>query len=95
MVFTNTPIQPVLTRLKHFAQEHNGLKLAEQDLQNRGAGDLFGFRQHGIADLRFANWTDLTLIQDAHQAYQKLADQPWQSKIPYQTTQKSVLPGAN
>lgn len=83
MVFPTTPSKTVIERLKKFTQEHNGLKLAEQDLQNRGAGDLFGFRQHGMTDLRFADWADLTLIQDAHQAYQALTDQPWQSLLPY------------
>jgi ATP-dependent DNA helicase RecG len=81
-------------RLKTFSQEHDGLKLAEQDLTNRGAGDLFGFRQHGLSDLRFASWTDLKLIQEAHQLQTKLP-KDWQSFFDYQSTEQEITPTAN
>ncbi|MFH2118314.1 MAG: ATP-dependent DNA helicase RecG [Candidatus Paceibacterota bacterium] len=88
--------KPAADRLKKFSTEHDGLKLAEQDLQNRGAGDLFGFRQHGLSDLRFASWADLRLIQEAHQLQDKLPKN-WQPFITYQTatTEQIVTPLAN
>lgn len=95
LLFSSIPAKPILERLKHFTQEHDGLKLAEQDLQHRGAGDLFGFRQHGFSDLRFASWANLNLIQDAHLAYQQLTKQTWQSLVPYQTSADLQLLSAN
>jgi ATP-dependent DNA helicase RecG len=52
-------------RLQLFTQERNGLKLAEYDLEHRGAGDIFGRAQHGLNTLRFGTWTDVQLIQRA------------------------------
>ena len=36
----------VTSRLKFFAKNNNGSKIAEYDLQHRGYGELFGTRQH-------------------------------------------------
>ena len=59
-------------RLQQFTQEHNGLKLAELDLQRRGAGDLFGVTQHGFDELQFASWADLELISLAKNIHDNL-----------------------
>ncbi len=49
-------------RLSQFCKITDGQKLADLDLQNRGAGNLFGVQQHGEDSLRFANWTDIHAI---------------------------------
>ena len=95
LLFTSNSNQQVNQRLKSFTETHDGLKLAEQDLENRGAGDLFGFRQSGISDLRFASWANLELIQTAHQTYQNLKKHDWQPLINYQPSLEQSLPGAN
>ncbi len=59
-------------RLKEFEQTNDGLKLAELDLQRRGAGDLFSTQQHGFDTLRFADWTNLELITKARTFYDQL-----------------------
>ena len=33
----------------------DGFKIAEADLKLRGAGEFFGTRQHGVAELKVAN----------------------------------------
>ena len=38
-------------RLRALEKSDDGFKLAETDLETRGAGDLFGRRQWGISDL--------------------------------------------
>ena len=52
-------------RLDHFCEEHDGLKLAQADLDNRGAGDLFGLKQSGFSNLVFASWTNTEVIKEA------------------------------
>ena len=52
-------------RLENFCEEHDGLKLAQADLDNRGAGDLFGLRQSGFSNLNFASWTNTKIIEEA------------------------------
>lgn len=86
LLFSNSNTTTTKERLTIFTKENNSLKLAEKDLQNRGAGDLFGFQQHGFGNLQFASWTNLELIQTAHQLYQKIADQNWKPLISFQNS---------
>ena len=43
-----------LPRLDAIAGEDDGFRLAEVDLELRGAGDVLGTRQHGLPELRVA-----------------------------------------
>jgi ATP-dependent DNA helicase RecG len=45
---------PDLPRLEAIARERDGFRLAEIDLELRGAGDVLGTRQHGLPELRVA-----------------------------------------
>jgi ATP-dependent DNA helicase RecG len=45
---------PKLPRLEAIAGERDGFRLAEIDLELRGAGDVLGTRQHGLPELRVA-----------------------------------------
>lgn len=60
-------------RLKKFCQEKDGLKLAQIDLENRGAGDILGYQQSGLNNLVFASWTNSQIIK---QAQEKLKKEP-------------------
>ncbi len=49
---------PKLPRLEAIANESDGFRLAEVDLQLRGAGDVLGTRQHGLPEFRVARLPD-------------------------------------
>ena len=36
-------------------ETNDGFKIAEKDLELRGAGDIYGIRQSGLMDLKIAN----------------------------------------
>jgi len=50
-------------RLEYFSNHNDGLKIAEFDLQNRGPGEVYGTKQAGIPNLKFANLLDLEFIK--------------------------------
>lgn len=55
-------------RLQAIESTNDGFELAELDLRLRGAGALYGTSQHGILDLRVADFTDIKLIARARSA---------------------------
>lgn len=70
-LFTTTPEQARSERLQAMVQYDNGFQLAEVDLRLRGPGELFGTRQSGLPDFRFANLTDLPLVLRARKAAER------------------------
>lgn len=57
-------------RLQTMVQYTDGFKIAEMDMKLRGPGDIFGIKQSGFPDLRFADLTEdhdviLTAKEDA------------------------------
>lgn len=90
LLFSSSTSPETTKRLRLFAQENDGLKLAELDLQNRGPGELFGLEQHGWQTLRFASWSDAKLIKRAKTIQQKL-DQKQQDQTISFTSQHTTL----
>jgi ATP-dependent DNA helicase RecG len=55
-------------RLEVMAHTADGFKIAEADLRQRGPGQLFGTRQHGLPELHVANIVeDFSLLEQARQ----------------------------
>ena len=56
-------------RLEVMTKTNDGFKIAEEDLKLRGPGDFFGSRQHGLPEMRIANFaTDVELLKSAQDA---------------------------
>jgi ATP-dependent DNA helicase RecG len=69
---------PRLPRLEAIANERDGFRLAEVDLELRGAGDVLGTRQHGLPEFRVAQLPEDTelLVRARDRADQILLDDP-------------------
>lgn len=63
LLYTEMEDERTLLRLKAMETIHNGPELAEVDLHLRGAGDVFGTRQHGIPLLKVASLLDNALLE--------------------------------
>lgn len=61
-----------IKRLKALEQSADGFKLAESDLETRGAGDLFGRKQWGVSDLGMEALKNVRLIQAAREEAQRI-----------------------
>ncbi len=55
-------------RLSLMERYSDGFTLAEKDLELRGAGELYGLRQHGALDFKLASLSDSELIEKARSA---------------------------
>ncbi|MDH5533528.1 MAG: helicase-related protein [Candidatus Pacebacteria bacterium] len=105
LLFSKSKADTTKKRLKIFSEETNGMKLAEFDLQNRGAGDIFGMSQSGMDNLKFANWANIELISGARRIYndinkenKKLSNkskEKWESLLIKKEDYKDNLPLAN
>jgi ATP-dependent DNA helicase RecG len=69
---------PTLPRLEAIAGESDGFRLAEVDLELRGAGEVLGTRQHGVPRLKFASLPedDELLVRARHRAEELLERDP-------------------
>jgi ATP-dependent DNA helicase RecG len=96
LVFSASQQAASLDRLSKFSDITNGQELAELDLENRGAGDIFGTQQHGFDQLRFASWTNINLISLARSTFDivsQLAE--WQPLFDMRQSNSETTPLAN
>lgn len=76
-----------LSRLQVLRDSEDGFYLAEKDLELRGAGQLFGLRQHGLPDLRIA---DIIRDTDVIIRARRLAQEQLNAKKDWQQLQTLV-----
>ena len=57
-----------IERLRVLCSTGDGFRIAEEDLRLRGPGDFFGYRQHGLPELKIADMaSDLALLKAAQE----------------------------
>ncbi|MCF0134890.1 MAG: ATP-dependent DNA helicase RecG [Lachnospiraceae bacterium] len=62
-------------RMKTMCDSTDGFYIAEEDLRLRGAGDIFGLRQHGLPDLKVADlYRDKLLLKEAQRLAETVLD---------------------
>ncbi len=66
-LFCENPSAKTFERLSALVHLYDGFKLAEKDLQIRGPGEVYGVRQHGLADLKMASLMDVKMIKLARE----------------------------
>jgi len=71
-LFAEKPSPKAIKRLRALMEIHQGLVLAELDLQWRGPGESYGLKQHGFPKFKIADINNLDLILKARQAAEKL-----------------------
>ena len=79
-------------RLKTLCATTDGFQIAQADLEQRGPGDFFGARQHGLPQLHVADFgADVRLLSQAQTAAQKLLVQDPALSLPEHAPLKSRL----
>lgn len=62
-------------RLKTMCDSTDGFYIAEEDLRLRGAGDVFGLKQHGLPDFKIADlYRDQGLLKEAQRLAETVLD---------------------
>ena len=75
LLLADDPVPAALERLELMEMVHDGFRLAEADLQQRGAGELLGTRQHGGTDAAMAALTNPKLLDVVRQEAEALLDE--------------------
>lgn len=72
LLFTDSKSPTTRERLGYLQTIDTGMELAEVDLKLRGPGEMFGTMQHGVPDLKIANFSDYPLIESSRKAAEKI-----------------------
>lgn len=82
-VFAESKTQKTISRLKAFKTAKNGFELAEFDLTQRGAGELYGKKQWGLSDVAMEALRNIKMVEAAREeAFGIIETDPDLSKHP-------------
>ena len=79
-------------RLRVLCSTNDGFKIAEEDLKQRGPGDFFGERQHGLPEMHVADLgADVNVLKSAQDEAQRLLkDDPALTKPEYRALRERI-----
>lgn len=81
-----------IDRIRFFCQTDNGLKLSEYDLKNRGPGEVYGYKQSGLPELKVAKLDNIAILTKVKTAAEKYAKNRPEKKAGGKT---EILPNHN
>lgn len=82
-IFAETKSDKTVERLKALQTAKNGFELAEFDLKQRGAGELYGRKQWGLSDLAMEAIKNIKMVEAARlEATRIIEEDPTLSKHP-------------
>jgi len=78
ILISEAQTEEAVQRLEAISKTEDGFKIAEEDLNIRGPGELFGKRQHGLPELVLGNIiSDVDILEEARrEAFQMIAEDP-------------------
>jgi len=76
VLMTSTRSLEAMQRLRTLASTTDGFKISEEDLKQRGPGDFFGDRQHGLPQMKIADLAgDMRTLNEAQEAARRLLEE--------------------
>ena len=92
VLVTSSRSETARERLRALCATNDGFQIAEEDLRLRGPGDFFGKRQHGLPQLKVADFAaDMELLKEAREAAEELiADDPELKKSSHRLLKRKV-----
>jgi ATP-dependent DNA helicase RecG len=79
-VFAETKSDKTIERLQALKTAKNGFELAEFDLKQRGAGELYGRKQWGLSDLAMEAIKNLKMVEAAREEARKIINKDYTLK---------------
>jgi ATP-dependent DNA helicase RecG len=92
LTFAEPLTEEAEARLRAVCETDDGFRLAERDLELRGAGHLFGYRQSGASGLRFADLVeDRALLVEASEIVDRMVEADPDLSAPEHATAKAAV----
>ena len=76
ILVSDTRTKVAKERMKIMTESEDGFLISEKDLKLRGPGEFFGIRQHGLPELKIADfYKDMAILKEAQEAAEMLLRQ--------------------